>query len=81
MSTMTREQLIAIISQLGMHESIVTGNFDNMLKDPATAIKTKTEVAALTAIATADATDPATTMALANINKAKINAIIAALKA
>lgn len=44
-------------------------------------IKNKTQVAALTAIATADATDPATTMALANINKAKINSIIAALKA
>lgn len=44
-------------------------------------IADKTEVAALTAIATADATDPATTMALANINKAKINSIIAALKA
>ncbi|MNC52685.1 hypothetical protein D3C75_1020450 [compost metagenome] len=43
------------------------------LPDPAT-------VAALTPIATADAIDPATTMALANINKAKINAIIAALK-
>lgn len=38
-------------------------------------------VVALTPIATADATDPATTMALANINKAKINAVIAALQA
>lgn len=45
------------------------------------AVAAKSAVAALTAIATADATDPATTMALANINKAKINAIIAALKA
>lgn len=44
-------------------------------------IAAKTAIAALTAIGTADATDPATTMALANINKAKINAIIAALKA
>lgn len=44
-------------------------------------VAAKTEIAALTAIATADATDPATTMALANINKAKINEIIAALKA
>lgn len=81
MSTLTRDGLIKIISQLGFYESVVTGNFDNMLVDPATAIKTKTQIAALTAIATADATDPATTMALANINKAKINAIIAALKA
>lgn len=44
-------------------------------------IAAKTQIAALTAIGTADAIDPATTMALANINKAKINAIIAALKA
>lgn len=41
----------------------------------------KSQIAALTAIATADATDPATTMALANECKAKINAIIAALQA
>ena len=81
MATLTREQLIAVISQLGFYEAAVTGSFDNMLKDGATAVATKTQIAALTAIATADATDPATTMALANINKAKINAIIAALKA
>lgn len=41
----------------------------------------KTEVAALTPVATADATDLASAVALANANKAKINAIIAALKA
>lgn len=46
-----------------------------------TAMATKAAIAALTTIATADATDPATTMALSNINKAKINQIIAALKA
>jgi len=45
------------------------------------AVASKAQVSALTAIATADATDPATTMALANECKAKINAIIAALKA
>lgn len=45
------------------------------------AMAAKTQVAALTAIATADASDPATTQALANECKAKINAIIAALKA
>lgn len=49
--------------------------------DAGSGIKEKPQIAALTAISTADATDPATTMALANINKAKINAIIAALKA
>lgn len=37
-------------------------------------------VSGLTAIATADATDPATTQALANACKAKINEIITALQ-
>lgn len=45
------------------------------------AVANKTQVAALTAVATADATDLASAVALANANKAKINAIIAALKA
>ena len=45
------------------------------------AVAAKAQIAALTTIATADAIDPATTMAMANICKAKINAIIAALKA
>lgn len=40
-----------------------------------------TEVAALTPVTTADATDLATAQELANANKAKINAIIAALNA
>lgn len=44
-----------------------------LMPDPVT-------VAALTPIALADATDAATTMAMANATKAKINAIIAALK-
>ena len=43
--------------------------------------KDKTQIAALTAIATPDASDPATTQTLANANKAAINAVIAALKA
>jgi len=44
-------------------------------------LPTKTQVAALTPVATADATDLPTAIALANANKAKINAIITALKA
>lgn len=36
--------------------------------------------AAIAAIATADATDLASAVALANVNKAKINAILVALK-
>lgn len=38
-------------------------------------------VAAITAIATADATDLASAITLANANKAKINEILAALQA
>lgn len=38
-------------------------------------------IQAITAIATADATDLATAIALANATKAKVNALIAALKA
>lgn len=43
--------------------------------------KDKPQIAALTNVTTADATDLATAQALANANKAKINQIIAALKA
>lgn len=45
------------------------------------AVAAKTQIAALTTVTTPDATDLATAQALANANKAKINAIIAALKA
>lgn len=41
----------------------------------------KPEIEALTPVTTPDATDAATVITLANANKAKINAIIAALKA
>lgn len=41
----------------------------------------KPQISALTPVTTADATDAATAATLANANKAKINAIIAALKA
>lgn len=44
-------------------------------------LPTKTQVAGLTNVTTADATDLPTAIALANANKAKINQIIAALKA
>lgn len=41
----------------------------------------KPQIIALTAITTPDGSDAATTQTLANANKAKINQIIAALKA
>lgn len=42
---------------------------------------TKPEVAALTAVTTADATDEATAITLVNALKTKVNEIITALKA
>lgn len=44
-------------------------------------LPTKTQVAALTNVTTPDGTDAATTQALANALKVKVNQIIAALKA
>lgn len=44
-------------------------------------VGTKPQIAALTAVSTPDATDAASVITLSNANKAKINAIIAALKA
>lgn len=44
-------------------------------------LPTKTQVAALTAVTTPDGSDAATTQALANALKVKVNQIIAALKA
>ena len=45
------------------------------------AVANKSQIAALTSVTTADATDLATAEALANALKTKVNAIIAALKA
>lgn len=45
------------------------------------ALKAKTAINALAVVSTANASDPATTQALANANKVAINAIIASLKA
>lgn len=45
------------------------------------AVAAKSQIAALTAVATPDATDATTVITLANANKAAINAIIAALQA
>jgi hypothetical protein len=69
----TRDQLIKAVSALGFYETVVLGYFDS--------VAAKTQIAALTPVSTANASDPATTQALANANKIAINAIIAALKA
>lgn len=77
----TRNQLIVALSAIGVTGAAAEGTLDTLLSSAEEAIAAKTEVAALTAIATADAIDAATTQALANECKAQINAIIAALKA
>lgn len=73
MATITRNQFIAAVSALGFYEAMVAGYLDP--------VEVKTEVVALTPVATANATDLPTAIALANANKVAINAIIAALKA
>lgn len=70
---MNTQAQYAIIAQLGLLEGIKAGVF----QDSAAA---KAAITALTPISTANASDPATTQALANANKVAINAIIAALK-
>ncbi|WYN05084.1 head fiber protein [Pseudomonas phage UNO-G1W1] len=62
-----------LVAQLGLLEGIKAGAFVDSGQAAA--------ITALTTITTVDAIDPATTMALVNEVKAKVNAIIAALKA
>lgn len=50
------------------------------LKRLAAHVNTTTSGVAVANIATADATDAATTQTLANVNKAKINALLTALR-
>lgn len=76
MAALTTAQKYTLIAQLGLLEGVKAG-----LLDGTSTAASIAAIQALTTIATADATDPATTMALTNINKAKINSIIAALKA
>lgn len=73
----TSAEKLVLVSQLGLVEGIKAGAFDVAADD----VPTKAEVTALTTVATIDAIDPATTMALVNELKAKVNAIITALKA
>lgn len=57
------------------------GNYVPTSAEVAAALKAKTQIAALTAVAVADATDQATAITLVNALKVSVNAIIAALKA
>lgn len=67
-------------SQFAPKRQIDANSANKEIKRMSTHINGKI-AANVAAIATADAVDPATTMALVNINKAKINAVIAALVA
>lgn len=62
-----------LAAQLGLLEGIKAG----LLQDTAAS---KAAITALATVTTANATDLATAVALANANKVAINAIIAALK-
>lgn len=57
------------------------GNYVPTSAEVSTALKAKAQITALAAVATPNATDEATAIALANANKTAINLIIAALKA
>lgn len=71
---LTIDQQYRLVAQLGLIEGIKAGAFQDSAANSAA-------IAALTPVATANATDLPTAVALANANKVAINAIIAALKA
>lgn len=64
-----------------VNSGMVPGLAKEVAAQIADSIEGKTQIAALTPVSTPDATDATTVVTLANANKAKINAIIAALKA
>lgn len=81
-----RDDLIRAVSALGFKVSAEQGVFDGMFGAPtvagvSAALKAKPQVAALTTVATPNATDEATAITLVNALKVSVNAIIAALKA
>lgn len=73
MALTTPAQQYALVAQLGVMEGIKAGAFIDAQQAAA--------ITALTTVTTADATDEATAIVLVNALKAKVNAIIAALKA
>lgn len=72
-----RDELIRALSALGIQVAAEQGALDGLFEGvPASA-----EITALTAVTTANATDEATAITLANALKTKVNEIITALKA
>lgn len=89
MAITTRNELVAALARIGVTGMAREGDLDSLFgtgaapttAQVAAALKAKTQIAALAAITTPNATDEATAITLANANKVAINAIIAALKA
>lgn len=70
----TIDEQYKLVAQLGLIEGLKAGAFQSDSAD-------KAEVAALTTVTTANATDEATAITLVNALKTKVNQIITALKA
>ena len=64
-----------------VNSGMVPGVAKEVVAQISESIEDKPQIAALTPVSTPDAADATTVITLANANKAKINAIIAALKA
>lgn len=73
MALTTPQEQYKLVAQLGVLEGIKAGAFIDAGQAAA--------ITALTTVSTADATDEATAIVLVNALKAKVNAIINALKA
>lgn len=77
MAITNRTELIETLALLGVMGAARNGDLDALFGD----VSDKTQIAALTTVTTANATDEATAITLVNDLKTKVNAIIAALKA
>jgi hypothetical protein len=77
MAIENRSDLIDTLALIGLMGAARNGDLDALFGD----VSDKAQIAALTNVTTADATDEASAITLANALKVKVNAIIAALKA
>jgi len=89
MAITNRDELVAALATVNVMGLARLGELDALFESGAAptteevsaALKAKTQIAALTPVTVANATDEATAVALTNANKVAINALIAALKA
>lgn len=77
MAIENRSDLIDTLALIGLMGAARNGDLDALFGD----VSDKAQIVALTNVTTADATDEASAITLANALKVKVNAIIAALKA